>query len=201
MLQWSLTLVLNLTVYSRWVLVRHVGGSEGNRRFQLFPSEVQLIWSFKWLTLSSEIGRSSWEVQFFLEDFGNFGNFLIQSSEMGLLLSEKTEEIDKISLLELVRAQSVPKTYILYPGGDSGCDFSQWCSRLSRNILLRSPSEFSEWHQVSQCHIVVCLPFITWMAKLLPEIIIPLSLSWNTFRFWELQRKIERKVQNMKNIC
>lgn len=34
-------------------------------------------------------------------------------------------EIDKISLLELVRAQSVPKTYILYPGGDSGCDFSQ----------------------------------------------------------------------------
>ena len=60
-----------------------------------------------------------------MEDFGNFKNFLIQSSEMGLLLSEKTEEIDKISLLELVRAQSVPKTYILYPGGDSGCDFSQ----------------------------------------------------------------------------
>ena len=56
------------------------------------------------------------------------------------------------------------------------------------------------WRTTSQW-VAECLPFITWMAKLLPEIIIPLSLSWNTFRFWELQRKIERKVQNMKNIC
>ena len=30
---------------------------------------------------------------------------------------------------------------------------------------------------------VLCLPAITCMARLLPEIIIPLSLSWNTFRF------------------
>ena len=40
----------------------------------------------------------------------------------------------------------------------------------------------------------VCLLVITWMARLLPEIIIPLSLSWNTRRLWKLQRCKQWKI-------
>ena len=75
--------MLNLTVYSRWVLVRHVGGSEGSRRFRSTHLELRITdFEFR----NREIRLKS---QIFFEDFGNFGNFLIQSSEMGLLLSEE----------------------------------------------------------------------------------------------------------------